>query len=45
MLVAITGGEDGKRGLNVLIRNDGRTINLGAKNSVRVRAGVSTFSI
>ncbi|KAG8200496.1 hypothetical protein JTE90_000574 [Oedothorax gibbosus] len=35
----LEGGGDGKRGLNVLIRNDGRTINLGAKNSVRVRAG------
>ncbi|GIX83383.1 5-oxoprolinase [Caerostris extrusa] len=35
----LEGGEDGKKGLNLLIRNDGRIINLGAKNSVRVRAG------
>ncbi|KAF8783126.1 5-oxoprolinase like protein [Argiope bruennichi] len=35
----LEGGEDGQKGLNLLVRNDGRIINLGAKNSVRVRAG------
>ncbi|XP_042898773.1 5-oxoprolinase [Parasteatoda tepidariorum] len=37
----LEGGEDGSKGLNLLIRNDGRTINLGAKNSTTVRAGDS----
>ncbi|GFR27881.1 5-oxoprolinase [Trichonephila clavata] len=35
----LEGGEDGKKGINLLVRNDGRIIYLGAKNSVRVRAG------
>ncbi|GFY72970.1 5-oxoprolinase [Trichonephila inaurata madagascariensis] len=37
----LEGGEDGKKGINLLVRNDGRIIYLGAKNSVRVRAGDS----
>ncbi|KFM64567.1 5-oxoprolinase, partial [Stegodyphus mimosarum] len=35
----LKGGQDGKKGLNLLIRHDGRIINLGAKNSVEVYAG------
>lgn len=34
-------GEDGKRGLNILKRADGKLINLGGKASVPVYAGVS----
>lgn len=33
------GGEDGKRGLNLLIDRTGRVINLGSKTSVIVKAG------
>ena len=36
------GGSDGKKGRNLLLRNDGVTINLGAKQSYNVRPGVST---
>jgi len=35
----MNGGEDAARGLNQWIRNNGRTINLGGKNSVAVGAG------
>ncbi|XP_060681659.1 5-oxoprolinase [Hemiscyllium ocellatum] len=35
----LNGGKPGARGLNLLIRADGRTINLGAKTSVTVSAG------
>lgn len=34
------GGEPGERGLNLLIRKDGRTVNLGGKTSVTVYPGV-----
>lgn len=34
------GGEPGARGLNLLIRKDGRTVNLGGKTSVTVYPGV-----
>ena len=34
------GGEPGARGLNLLIRKDGRTVNLGGKTSVPVFPGV-----
>jgi len=33
------GGEDGAAGLNLLLKNDGRIINIGAKNSFRVDTG------
>lgn len=36
-----TGGGPGERGLNLLIRRDGRTINLGPKTAVAVQPGVS----
>lgn len=36
------GGEPGARGLNLLIRKDGRTVNLGGKTSVPVYPGVRT---
>lgn len=35
----IEGGEDGKRGLNQWVKKNGRTINIGGKNSVVVEAG------
>ncbi|XP_078392252.1 5-oxoprolinase [Cetorhinus maximus] len=35
----LNGGKPGARGLNLLVREDGRTINLGARTSVAVRAG------
>lgn len=35
------GGSPGAPGLNLLLRRDGRTINLGAKTSVPVEPGVS----
>ncbi|XP_078086332.1 5-oxoprolinase isoform X2 [Mustelus asterias] len=35
----LNGGEPGARGLNLLLREDGRTINLGAKTSVTVWPG------
>jgi len=37
------GGEDGACGLNILVRADGRRINLGPKAAVPVYAGVSNF--
>lgn len=36
----LAGGEPGARGLNLLIRKDGRTVNLGGKTSVLVYPGV-----
>ncbi|VDK54375.1 unnamed protein product [Anisakis simplex] len=36
----IAGGKPGKRGLNLLHKRSGRTVNLGGKNSVNVEAGV-----
>lgn len=41
VVIAVAGGECGARGLNLLIRNDGRTINLGPKTAVPVLPGVS----
>ena len=38
----LMGGEPGARGLNLLIRKDGRTVNLGGKTSVPVYPGVRT---
>lgn len=35
----MAGGEPGARGLNLWLRNDGRTINIGGKASCRVQAG------
>ncbi|XP_067872121.1 5-oxoprolinase isoform X2 [Heterodontus francisci] len=35
----LNGGEPGARGLNLLVREDGRTINLGAKTSVAIGPG------
>ncbi|OTF72839.1 5-oxoprolinase-like protein [Euroglyphus maynei] len=35
----VKGGEDGKRGKNLLQRSDGIVVNLGAKNTVEVGAG------
>jgi 5-oxoprolinase (ATP-hydrolysing) len=35
----LEGGAPGQRGLNLLIRKDGRQVNLGGKNAVRVEAG------
>ncbi|XP_023215132.1 5-oxoprolinase-like [Centruroides sculpturatus] len=35
----LSGGENGKRGLNLLITKNGRVINLGSKTSVVVKAG------
>ena len=35
----LEGGHPGQRGLNLLIRRDGRQINMGAKNEIRVQAG------
>ncbi|XP_051872774.1 5-oxoprolinase isoform X2 [Pristis pectinata] len=40
----LDGGEPGARGLNLLVREDGRTINLGAKTSVAIRPG-DTFQL
>ncbi|KAJ3636928.1 hypothetical protein MTP99_000429 [Tenebrio molitor] len=37
----LNGGGPGARGLNLLIRADGRTINLGPKNAVTIQPGVS----
>lgn len=36
----MNGGQPGKRGLNLLYKNDGRVINLGAKTCINVEAGV-----
>ncbi len=33
------GGEDGEKGLNLLIRKDGKIINLGSKNNLNVKQG------
>ncbi|XP_059611446.1 5-oxoprolinase [Phlebotomus argentipes] len=35
----LAGGENGKRGLNLLIKSTGRVINLGGKTAVQVEAG------
>lgn len=35
----MAGGEPGKRGLNLLLKADGRRINLGGKTAVTVEAG------
>lgn len=40
LLLPPIGGEPGARGLNLLIRKDGRTVNLGGKTSVTVYPGV-----
>lgn len=40
----ISGGEDGKRGNNFLIRKNGRKIRLHSKSSVKVEKGVSEFT-
>lgn len=41
----LNGGKNGKRGLNLLIRNDGRVINLGGKTAVPLETGVSLAKI
>lgn len=38
------GGEEGACGLNILVRADGRRINLGPKAAIPVLAGVSNFT-
>lgn len=40
----LEGGEPGKVGLNMLIKNDGRIINLGGKTAIDVEAG-NVFSM
>lgn len=35
----LEGGEDGKRGVNLFIRRDGRSINMGAKNEIVAQPG------
>ncbi|MGB5684506.1 MAG: hydantoinase B/oxoprolinase family protein, partial [Candidatus Electrothrix sp.] len=35
----LKGGEDGKRGENIFIRNNGRRLNLGGKNAIQTEAG------
>lgn len=35
----LEGGEEGKKGLNLLIRKDGRIINLGSKNTAKIFPG------
>lgn len=40
-IIPITGGENGKKGENVLIKSDGRKIRLGAKTAVDISPGVS----
>ncbi|GAB0094720.1 hypothetical protein DMENIID0001_100450 [Sergentomyia squamirostris] len=35
----MAGGENGKRGQNLLVKNNGRIINLGGKTAVQVEAG------
>lgn len=37
----MNGGANGMRGLNLLIKKDGRVVNLGAKTAVPLEAGVS----
>lgn len=37
----IVGGENGKRGENLLVKRDGRKIRLGAKTAVDMEPGVS----
>jgi len=37
---SFTGGENGKKGENLLIRRDGRKIRLGAKTAVNINPGV-----
>lgn len=38
----MAGGEPGSPGLSLLLKSDGRTINLGGKAAVRMKPGVST---
>lgn len=40
MILNIPGGEDGKKGVNLMIYKDGRIVNLGGKTSVDCNAGV-----
>ena len=40
-----SGGESGDRGLNLLVRECGQVINLGAKTSIAVNPGVSHFFV
>lgn len=40
-IISITGGENGKKGENLLIKSDGRKIRLGAKTAVHISPGVS----
>jgi len=40
-IISITGGENGKKGENLLIKHDGRKIRLGAKTAVNIDPGVS----
>lgn len=40
----MAGGEPAKRGLNLLIKSDGRVINLGGKTAINVNTG-DTFSM
>jgi 5-oxoprolinase (ATP-hydrolysing) len=35
----LAGGQPGKKGKNIFIRSNGRTLNLGGKNEIRARAG------
>ncbi|WP_446011751.1 hydantoinase B/oxoprolinase family protein [Candidatus Electrothrix sp.] len=35
----LNGGEDGKRGENIFIRNNGRKLNLGGKNTIQAEVG------
>jgi 5-oxoprolinase (ATP-hydrolysing) len=35
----LEGGEPGEKGMNLFIRRDGRTLNIGAKNEIRAEAG------
>ena len=41
----ITGGRPGSLGLNLLIQNGGKIINLGSKATVTVNAGVRHVSV
>ena len=41
----MTGGRPGSLGLNLLIQNSGKTINLGSKATVTVNAGVSVVPL
>ena len=35
----LQGGSDGAKGLNLLLRKDGKIINIGGKNAVKVSSG------